>query len=148
MDKIKRSATVTLAFLYAFALLYAATLVAAPYLFPLVKSFEAATDTARRFLFVALYISSIPAVAVIYLLSSLLLSVRAGAVFDEANVKRLKLVTAACFVFAAIVAAAGVFFVTLFAVAAAAVFIGLVMAVVKRIFEYAYAVKAENGLEI
>ena len=148
MDKIKKSASVTLILLYTVAILYTALLVAAPYLFPLVKSYEAASDVARIVLYVALYLSSVPAIAVIFLLSSMLLSIRAGIVFDSANVKRLRLMTVACFAFAVIVAAAGVFFITLFAVAAAAVFIGLVIVVVMRLFEYACALKAENDLTI
>lgn len=99
-------------------------------------------------LLVTLYASVPPAAALLVCLYRLLHYIGRGEVFTEKNVFLLRVISWFCFIIAVIY---GVFcfrYVLAILIGAAAAFVGIILRVVKNVFEQAIAIKTENDFTI
>lgn len=99
-------------------------------------------------LIVTLYCSAVPAILLVIALDRLISNIRQGEVFTAKNVTILRIISYCCF------AASVIFiyfsFIRPFAwlIVAAAAFFGLILRVIKNVFEQAIEIKEENDFTI
>ncbi len=148
MLNYKRSARLTLWVLAIGAAALLALFLAAPFLMPFLEKIGHGTQTEYTVFLAAFYLSAIPGFAVIVLLFKLLKNVVSERLFVKENVKILNAVSYLCFAVVPVCFAAGFWFITLFFLSLAALFIGLVVRIVMHSFEYATAIKEENELTV
>ena len=79
---------------------------------------------------------------------TLLLSIKGGAVFTEANVRRMRAMSWCCMGAAAICLASALYYLPFLLVGLAAGFTGLIVRVVKNVFQQAIAMKDELDLTV
>lgn len=96
----------------------------------------------------AIYALCIPAAVALWGLYSLLMNIQAGKVFEEENVRLLRLLSWRCLLAAAICFGLGFLYVVFFVIAAAAGFVALILRVVKNVFAQAVAIKQDNDYTI
>ena len=95
-----------------------------------------------------IYICCLLALVALFFLNQLLANIRMGIVFEEKNVKILRRISWCCF-FVALVLAVGLIFSMVFLfLSVMAGFVGLILRVVKNVFEAAVELKAENDFTI
>lgn len=108
------------------------------------------SQTAYSFWLMPLYYAFlIPALIILLTLDKLLKAIKRGEVFTRGNVRRLRIISWCCFAAAAILALGvipGAFF--CLALAILAVFFGIILRIVKNLFEAAVELKAENDFTI
>ena len=97
---------------------------------------------------VMLYLILIPAFAADISLISLLRIVDGGKVFTEGSVKLLRIISYCCFAEVVLYCAISKYFILGLVVAFAALFLGIVLRVVKNVIEEAVAIKAENDFTV
>ncbi len=97
---------------------------------------------------VTIYLCALPALFLLLLLDWLLRNIRKNAIFEELNVKLLRGISWLCIVLGLITLGSGFFYSSFFLVAAAAAFCGLIVRVVKNVFERAIELKEENDYTI
>jgi len=108
-----------------------------------------APDSAGLFpLKVVLYMCCIPAAAALVCLDRMLTDIRKGEVFTSRNVRLLRIISWSCFAAAAMLLAAGKYYILFLCAAAIAAFIGLILRVVKNVIEEASEIKNENDYTI
>ena len=107
------------------------------------------TMTATKIaLFVCLYGAAVMSLFISYLLLRILFNVRKNVVFDRINVKYCRYISWCCFAICAFFFALGFFIPFSFVIASASGFIGLVVRVVKNLFNEAVDIKEENDLTV
>lgn len=94
-------------------------------------------------LFVIIYSCSILAWILLFSLWKLLQNMKAGIIFQADNVRYLRLTSWCCFGVCAICCTGTFFYVPMILIAIAAGFIGLIVRIVKNVFEQARAMKEE-----
>jgi hypothetical protein len=135
------------------AFVFAAAVIAAAVMLPLfVKlylgdGYENMTAV-KTALFICLYGAAVPSLLISYLLLRILFNVRKNVVFDRVNVKYCRYISWCCFAVCAFFFALGFFIPFSFVIAFAAGFIGLVVRVVKNLFNEAVDIKEENDLTV
>lgn len=135
------------------AFVFAAVVIAAAVMLPLfVKlylgdGYENMTAV-KTALFICLYGAAVPSLLISYLLLRILFNVRKNVVFDRVNVKYCRYISWCCFAVCAFFFALGFFIPFSFVIAFAAGFIGLVVRVVKNLFNEAVDIKEENDLTV
>lgn len=97
----------------------------------------------RNLLLAALYTTALPAFAVLWQLHGLLRFIRRGQVFVARNVARLRAISWLCILIGLICCAASLFYVMFIIVAALAAFMGLLVRVIKNVFEQAVLLQTE-----
>lgn len=97
---------------------------------------------------ICVYIAMVPAGVIIYLLNSLLSNVKDGLIFDEMNVKCLRVISYCCFAISVVSAVFAVWRLLALVVAAAFAFIGLLLRVLKNCFEQGVVIREENDLTV
>ena len=99
-------------------------------------------------LIVTLYCSAVPAVLLVIALDRLISNIKRGDVFTAKNVTMLRIISYCCF--AASVIFVYFSFIRPFAwlIVAAAAFFGLILRVIKNVFEQAIEIKEENDFTI
>lgn len=97
---------------------------------------------------VCVYIAMIPAGAIVWLLNTLLSNIRKGVVFDSVNVKCLRVISYCCFAIAAVSAVMAVWRIIAVVVMLAFAFIGLLLRVLKNVFEQGVVIREENDLTV
>lgn len=102
----------------------------------------------QRPILLALLISVIPAMGALFLLYRLLLNIRAERVFVDENVTLLRRISWFCFLAAIIMLASARFYLVFLLVGVACAFMGLILRVVKNVFQQAVILKSENELTI
>ena len=125
--------------------------VAAVFFAPYITSWyfgSGAVDQTHLAFRVTIYICALPAIFLLLLLDRLLRNIRKNAIFEELNVKLLRGISWLCIVVGVITLAGGFFYSSFFLVAAAAAFCGLIVRVVKNVFEHAIELKEENDYTI
>ena len=90
-----------------------------------------------------LYLCSIPAYLLLHALHCLLCNLQKGSVFLTQNVKLLRRISWCCFAAAGICLAGSPVWYSLFLVTVAAAFVGLIVRIVKNVFEHAILMKDE-----
>ena len=97
---------------------------------------------------VCVYLAMIPAGAILVLLDKLLTNIRKEKVFEHVNVKYLRVISYCCFAIAAIAAVMSLWRVLGLIIAAAFGFVGLLLRVLKNVFEQAVILREENDLTV
>lgn len=92
---------------------------------------------------VCLYLCSVPGYVTLFGLDRLLRNLQAGEVFVPENVRLLRRISWCCFAAAAVCLGCGTVMLTLNVIAAAAALMGLIVRIVKNVFEQAIAMKEE-----
>ena len=129
-----------------FAVLLAALAAGAPWLWPrLLRRGDASLVP----LYVAVtWFSAVPAAVVLWRLHLLLASIGRGDVFCAQNARSLRIISWCCIAAGLVYLAGGAWDVYLFILAAAAGFVGLILRVLKNVFEEAVRIKEENDYTI
>ncbi len=99
-------------------------------------------------LLITLYSAAAPALAAIICLDRLLVNIRRGEPFIEGNVKMLRIISYCCFAEAAIFVYFAIQRPFAFVVIAAFAFVGLILRVMKNVFQQAVALREENDYTI
>jgi hypothetical protein len=97
---------------------------------------------------VSILTGSVLAWIFLHRLWTLLLSIKRGAVFTEANVRRMRAMSWCCMGAAAICLASALYYLPFLLVGLAAGFTGLIVRVVKNVFQQAIAMKDELDLTV
>ena len=97
---------------------------------------------------VCVYLAMIPAGIILWLLNYLLSNIKKEKVFEHINVKYLRIISYCCFAVAGISLVMSVWRILAFFVALAFAFVGLLMRVLKNVFEQAVYLKEENDLTV
>ncbi|WP_394964579.1 DUF2975 domain-containing protein [Candidatus Allofournierella excrementigallinarum] len=97
---------------------------------------------------VTLYVASAAAYVLLYNLYRLLANIEAEQVFVAANVRCLRAASWCCMAVAALCLAGAAFYLPMVMVAAAAAFMGLIVRIIKNVFQRAIGMKAELDLTI
>ena len=130
-----------------FMVLVAAAVIFAPYLTQ--WYFGVGGNSGEHLAFrMTIYLCALPALALLLLLDRLLRNIRKNAIFEEWNVKLLRGISWLCIAIGLITLGGGIFYSSFFLVAAAAAFCGLIVRVVKNVFEHAIELKEENDYTI
>ena len=129
-----------------FAVLLAALAAGAPWLWPrLLRRGDASLVP----LYVAVtWFSAVPAAVVLWRLHLLLASIGRGDVFCAQNARSLRIISWCCIAAGLVYLAGGAWDAYLLILAAAAGFVGLILRVLKNVFEEAVRIKEENDYTI
>ena len=132
-----------------FAVIMVVIWVSAPWLFGALIEFRGQylAGTLPYFL-ASTYTASVPAVLCLWRLHGLLCDIQKGQVFIRLNVARLRGLSWDCIWAAAICLVSALYYMPFLLVAAAAAFVGLILRVVKNVFEQAVTLKDENDFTI
>ena len=146
----KTSVTLTLIVTFVTLALLAAVTVALPSLtyFYLHSLHAALMEAHYTGILVNLYAALVPAYCAVFVLIRLLRNVRQEAVFCDSSVSCLRILSYCCFAETVIFAVLGRFFVLSFLIAFAALFMGLILRVVKNVIGEAVELKNENDLTV
>ena len=96
----------------------------------------------------SVYLSAVPAAAVLWALWRLLRNIRAGTVFIAENTALLRLVSWCCIAAGLVYLASTLYYMPFLILSAAAAFVGLMLRVVKNAFAEAVSIKHENDYTI
>jgi hypothetical protein len=140
----KKSITVTTIFVIFFLLMLVAVAVTAPLIIGRIFQYTREDLRGRQNLFIiTTYCGIAPAAAVLGLLLALLRRVGHGRVFLRGNVTCLRLIAWCCFFGAGVAAVSATYYLPWAAVALAALFMGLIVSVVKYVFARAVALQED-----
>ena len=106
------------------------------------------SEEACSTLIAVFYVCCLPAAAAVILLMKLLINIRTGKVFTHTNVILLRYLSWCCFFVVPITAIGSFSYISLFVIAAAAAFMGLILRVLKNIMAAATEIKGENDLTV
>ena len=95
-----------------------------------------------------LYLAMIPAAVILFQLNRLLSNIRSEKVFEYQNVTCLRIISYCCFVIALIAAVMIIWRVLAFVAVIAFLFVGLLLRVLKNVFEQAVLIREENDLTV
>ena len=95
-----------------------------------------------------LYVSLVPAGTLLVCLYLLLQNLGTGSVFIHVNVLYLRIISWCCFAVAGLFGVFGFFYLFSIFITGAAGFFGLILRVIKNVFEHAIELKSENDLTI
>lgn len=104
-------------------------------------AFRAPVQTAKIAFMATIYTGLIPALFLLFNLYKLLSRIKAGEVFVDKNVACLRLISWCCFIGAIISLGSSFYYMPWLLVGASAVFVGLIVRVVKNVFEQAVALQ-------
>ena len=111
--------------------------------------YEGINDTAHLVWgLITLYAASAAAYVLLYNLFRLLANIEAEQVFVPSNVRHLRAASWCCMAVAALCLAGAAFYLPMVLVAAAAAFMGLIVRIIKNVFQRAIGMKAELDLTI
>lgn len=97
---------------------------------------------------ITLYLTLIPAFVVVFSLNKLLLNIRKEQIFVDQNVTILRIISWCCYMVSIIFFVFGFWRELSFLIAFAAAFFGLILRVLKNVFEQAVAMRVENDFTI
>ena len=145
----QRSLVASLIMTGALLVLIAAAIVLLP---TLVRAYAQMTGVAYesfKWLVVALYVSALPGIVCCVSLMRLLLNIRRGEVFQTKNATILRVLSWCCFFVGAEYFVFGVrWYITLVLLSFAALFFGLILRVIKNVFEKAILLQEENDYTV
>lgn len=108
-----------------------------------------ANDTEMiRLLLITFYTCALPGFVSLLCLNRLLVNIKRGEVFAAKNVRLLRILSWCSFLVAAILLISGFYYIVFVFVAIAAALLGLILRVIKNVFEQAIAIKHENDYTI
>ena len=97
---------------------------------------------------ITIYCCAVPGFFLLLCLHRLLRNIRRERVFEKENVTLLRVISWLCIAVGVVTLVSGLYYTSFFLVAAAAAFCGLIVRVVKNVFEQAIAIKTENDYTI
>ena len=97
---------------------------------------------------ICLYLTLVPAFILIFCLNRILSNVKTGAVFTAGPVKMLRVISYSCFAAAVIFAVLGIWRLLALLLCFAAAFVGLLLRVLKNVFQQAVLIREENEFTI
>ena len=97
---------------------------------------------------ICLYLTLVPAFILIFCLNRILSNVKTGAVFTAGTVKMLRVISYCCFAAAVIFAVLGICRLLALLLCFAAAFVGLLLRVLKNVFQQAVLIREENEFTI
>ena len=97
---------------------------------------------------VIVYLAMIPAAIILFLLNKLLSNIKNKRMFEKENVNILRVISYCCFIIAALAAVMIYWRLLAFVVVAAFGFVGLLLRVLKNVFEQAVIIREENDLTV
>jgi len=112
------------------------------------KNAVSLTPGAAGYLMATLYIGAVPAAALLVFLYRLLHNIGIGKVFLAQNVALLRVISWCCFTGAVLCAVSMLYYLTWGLVGLAAAFVGLIVRVVKNVFEKDIFLQEENDLTV
>lgn len=101
-----------------------------------------------QYLAVTVYVMALPIYTALWQMHRLLGNIAAQKVFVAQNVRALRIISWACIAAGVILLLSALYAVSFAVLAAAAFFLGVVLRVVKNVFEQAVALQTENDLTI
>ncbi len=99
-------------------------------------------------LLVTLYSAVVPCLTLLICLERLLVNIQRDNVFIDHNVTLLRVISWCCFAISLIFAVFGFYYLLSLFIAIAAAFFGLIIRVIKNIFDKAIAIKTENDFTV
>ena len=99
-------------------------------------------------LLLTIYACAIPGLLSLLCLDRLLANIRRGDVFSEKNIKLLRALSWCSFTVSVILFISGFYYILFVIVAVCAAFLGLILRVIKNVFEQALVIKEENDFTI
>ena len=133
---------------YVFAALLLAADIAAPFLLNWSNRLIPSDPSHGTLALITLYCASAVAWLCLYMLWCLLRNLRAGLVFTTGNMRLLRGISWCCAAVAAVFILSMLYFIPYFGVAAAALFMMLIVRIVKNIFQQAAEMKSDLDLTI
>lgn len=97
---------------------------------------------------VCVYLAMIPAGIILFLLNKLLSNIRGERVFESDNVRVLRVISYCCFAISAVSVGMSFFRPLGVTIVLAAAFMGLLLRVLKNVFEQAVVLREENDLTV
>lgn len=132
-----------------FAVLLLAGAVGAPWLFEMFIGFRGnALEGRLPYFLISTYMIVLPVAAALFLLHRLLKNIKGGQVFQEDNVKALRGLSWCCLAAGLICLGSTLYYLPFLALAVMAVFMSLILRVIKNVFAEALAIKEENDYTI
>lgn len=95
-----------------------------------------------------LYLAMIPAAVILIMLNKLLSNIRTEKIFEYQNVSCLRVISYCCFVIALFAGVMMIWRILAFVVVIAFAFVGLLLRVLKNVFEQAVLLREENDLTV
>lgn len=148
MWNCERSVLLSLVCTYIMAVILVILCFAAPWLFPHYVNFAGRPESVSKTLIITFYSCVLPAAAALLSLFKLLYNIRESKVFIKQNILSLRIISWCCFAVAGILGVASFFYFTFCIISAAALFVGLILRVIKNVFVSATQLKEENDLTI
>lgn len=102
----------------------------------------------RDYFLVTTYTVAVPAVVTLYMMNRLLANIRKEEVFTEKNTRYLRGMSWCCLAAGLIFLVSSFYYLPFFALCAAAVFMALILRVIKNVFAQAEEIKKENDYTI
>ena len=147
MKRKNRTLTLSLAFTTIFAIALAILTLAAPWIVEFLCGFFH-RDYLTKFLTVVTYLAVPAGWGAIIFLYKILLSVDKGNVFEEDNVKSLSILSWLCIYVGVLSGFASLRFMMFIIISISALFIGLIVRVVRNIISTAIEIKEENDMTV
>ncbi|MFZ3101802.1 MAG: DUF2975 domain-containing protein [Desulfitobacteriaceae bacterium] len=139
LSSICTKAAIVLVIIAAFAM---------PYLIPKYVTFTGKDLDIIHSLLLTVYACALPGLVSLICLDRLLVNIRREEVFAIKNVKLLRALSWCSFVFSVILFISGFYYILFVIIAVSAAFLGLILRVIKNIFEKAIIIKQENDFTI
>ncbi|ADY56279.1 hypothetical protein Sgly_1984 [Syntrophobotulus glycolicus DSM 8271] len=139
LSSICTKAAIVLVILTAFAM---------PHLVPTYVNFAGKDPEIIRPLLLTVYACALPGLLSLICLNRLLANIRQGEVFAEKNVRLLRVLSWCSFIVSAILFISGFYYILFVMIAICAAFLGLILRVIKNVFEQAIVIKQENDFTI
>jgi len=99
-------------------------------------------------LLLTVYACAVPGLLSLFCLDRLLANIRRGDVFSEKNIKLLRTLSWCSFIVSLILFVSGFYYILFVIIAVCAAFLGLILRVIKNVFEQALLIKEENDYTI
>lgn len=119
-----------------------------PYLIPTYVTFTGKDTDIIHSLLLTVYACALPGLVSLICLDRLLVNIRREEVFAIKNVKLLRALSWCSFVFSVILFISGFYYILFVIIAVCAAFLGLILRVIKNVFEKAIIIKQENDFTI
>jgi len=122
--------------------------IAMPNLIPTYVKYMGKNPEIIHSLLLTVYACAVPGLLSLICLDRLLANIRREEVFGEKNVKLLRALSWCSFIVSAILFISGFYYILFVIIAICAAFLGLILRVIKNVFEQAMVIKRENDFTI
>lgn len=131
-----------------FLVLLLAAVIFAPQLIVWFFGDSAAMQQIHGYLRATVYMVAFPAAVLLFCLHKLLLNIRRNMVFESSNIRLLRMISWSCIAAGVVALVSSFYYSSFWIVAVACAFFGLILRVIKNVFEQALEIKNENDFTI